>query len=111
METIFVDHVLLVFFSADEEKKHVYTLDYFIVVWFFSFLWFGVSLMCNLYNFCRHLMSVQLMSLTVFKTRDTQLFFTLDVYTIDVFDKINTYRHYCKGDYSHKEELRHESFQ
>ncbi len=97
METIFVDHVLLVFFSADEEKKHVYTL--------------GVSLMCNLYNFCRHLMSVQLMSLTVFKTRDTQLFFTLDVYTIDVFDKINTYRHYCKGDYSHKEELRHESFQ
>jgi hypothetical protein len=67
----------LVFFSADKEKKHVYALEYFVDVWFFSLLWFGASLMCN---FCRRVISLsnhslrlksaQLMSLTVFKTRD-----------------------------------------
>ncbi len=83
---IFITHVFLVFFSADEEKKHVYTLEYFVDVWFFSLLWFSVSLMCNI---CRHLislcnyllrlMSAQLMSLRVFKTRDvfTQLLLRL----------------------------------
>ncbi len=74
---IFIAHVFLVFFSADEEKKHVYALEYFVDVWFFSLLWFSASLLCN---FCRRLisllkyllrlMSAQLMSLTAFKTRD-----------------------------------------
>ena len=44
---IFIAHVFLVFFSADEEKKHVYALEYFVDVWFFSLLRFGASLMCN----------------------------------------------------------------
>ncbi len=74
---IFIAHVFLVFFSSDEEKKHVYTLEYFVDVWFFSLLRFDASLMSN---FCRHvislrnyllrLMSTQLMSLTAFKTCD-----------------------------------------
>jgi len=29
---IFIAHVFLVFFSADEEKKHVYALEYFVDV-------------------------------------------------------------------------------
>jgi len=92
--------------------------------------------MCNfcrrlisLRNYLLRLMSAQLMSLTAFKTRDVfaQLFVTLDVCAIDVFDNINIYRHYCKESteslqkharwqwitcfcdergYSHKEELR-----
>jgi hypothetical protein len=33
---IFFAHVFLVFFSADEETKHVYALEYFVDVWFFS---------------------------------------------------------------------------
>jgi len=74
---IFIAHVFLVFFSADEEKKHVYALEYFVDVWFFSLLRFGASLMCNfcrrlisLRNYLLRLMSAQLMSLTAFKTRD-----------------------------------------
>jgi len=102
---IFIAHVFLVFFSADEEKKHVYALEYFVDVWFFSLLWFSASLLCNfcrrlisLRNYLLRLMSAQLMSLTAFKTRDVfaQLFVTLDVCAIDVFDNINIYRHYCK---------------
>ena len=74
----FIAHVFLVFFSADEEKKHVYALEYFVDVWFFSLLRFGASLMCN---FCRRvisqrnyllrLMSAQLMSLTKSISIDT----------------------------------------
>ena len=74
---LFIAHVFLVFFSADEERKHVYALEYFVDVWFFSLLWFGASLMCNfccrlitLCNYLLRLMSAQLMSLTAFKTRD-----------------------------------------
>ena len=52
----FIAHVFLVFFSADEEKKHVYALEYFVDVWFFSLLRFGASLMCN---FCRRLISLR----------------------------------------------------
>jgi hypothetical protein len=33
---VFIAHAFLVFFSADEEKKHVYALEYFVAVWFFS---------------------------------------------------------------------------
>ena len=71
----------LVFFSADEEKKHVYALECFVDVWFFSLLRFGASSMCNF-----------LSSLDI----SAQLFVTLDVCAIDVFDNINIYRHYCK---------------
>jgi len=74
---IFIAHVFLVFFSADEEKKHVYALEYFVDVWFFSLLRFSASLLCNfcrrlisLRNYLLRLMSAQLMSLTAFKTRD-----------------------------------------
>jgi hypothetical protein len=35
---LFIAHVFLVFFSADEEKKHVYALECFVDVWFFSLL-------------------------------------------------------------------------
>ncbi len=74
---IFIAHVFLVFYSADEEKKHVYALEYFVDVWFFSLLQFSASLLCNfcrrlisLRNYLLRLMSAQLMSLTAFKTRD-----------------------------------------
>jgi hypothetical protein len=77
METFLSLTFFLVFFSVDEEKKYVYTLEYFVDVWFFSLLWFGVSLMCNfcrrlisLRNYLLRLMSAQLMSLTAFKTCD-----------------------------------------
>jgi hypothetical protein len=53
--TIVCTHVSLVLFSAEEEKMHVYALEYFVDVLLFSFLRFGASLMCN---FCRRLMSV-----------------------------------------------------
>ena len=78
---LFIAHVFLVFFSADEEKKHVYALECFVDVWFFSLLRFGASSMCNF-----------LSSLDI----SAQLFVTLDVCAIDVFDNINIYRHYCK---------------
>ena len=39
---------LTFFWSSDEEKKHVYALECFVDVWFFSLLWFGASSMCNL---------------------------------------------------------------
>jgi hypothetical protein len=74
---IFIAHVFLVFFSADEEKKHVYALQYFVDVWFFSLLRFSASLLCNfcrrlisLRNYLLRLMSAQFVSLTAFKTRD-----------------------------------------
>jgi hypothetical protein len=74
---IFIAHVFLVFFSADEEKKPLYALEYFVDVWFFSLLRFSASLLCNfcrrlisLRNYLLRLMSAQLMSLTAFKTRD-----------------------------------------
>jgi hypothetical protein len=75
---IFIAHVFffLVFFSADEEKKHVYALEYFVDVWFFSLLWFGASLMCNfccrlisLCNYLLRLMSAQLMPSGTCETR------------------------------------------
>jgi hypothetical protein len=56
---IFFAQVFLVFFWADEEKKHVYALEYFVDVWFFSLVRFGASFMCN---FCRRLMSGQWIS-------------------------------------------------
>ena len=37
-------HVSLILFSTDEEKKHLYTLEYFVDVWLFSFLKFSGSL-------------------------------------------------------------------
>ncbi len=77
METFLSLTFFLVFFSTDEEKKHVYVLEYFVDVWFFLLLWFSDSL---LFNLCRHLislrnyllrlMSAQLISLTAFKTCD-----------------------------------------
>jgi hypothetical protein len=70
---LFIAHVFLVFFSADEEKKHVYALECFVDVWFFSLLRFGASSMCNF-----------LSSLDI----SAQLFVTLDVCAIDVFDSI-----------------------
>ena len=82
---LFIAHVFHVFFSADEEKKHVYALEYFVDVWFFSFLRFGASSMCNLdvwrmdisrrvmslRNFLLRLMSAQLMSTTASTRIDT----------------------------------------
>jgi hypothetical protein len=59
---LFIAHVFHVFFSADEEKKHVYALEYFVDVLFFSFLRFGASLMCNFCRRCRRLMSGQWIS-------------------------------------------------
>ena len=70
---LFIAHVFLVFFSVDEEKKHVYALECFVDVWFFSLLRFGASSMCNF-----------LSSLDI----SAQLFVTLDVCAIDVFDSI-----------------------
>ncbi len=77
METFLSLTFFLVFFSTDEEKKHVYALEYFVDVWFFSLLWFSDSLLCNLCrrlislrNYLLRLMSEQMMSLTAFKTRD-----------------------------------------
>jgi hypothetical protein len=52
---IFVFTFFFVFFSADLEKNHVYSLECFVDLWFFSLLWFGTSLM---YNFCRRLISL-----------------------------------------------------
>jgi hypothetical protein len=49
METFLSFTFFLVFFSADEEKKHVYALDYFVDVWFFSLLRFGAM---SLRNYC-----------------------------------------------------------
>ena len=75
---IFIVHVFLVFFSADEEKKHVYALECFVDVWFFSLLWFGASSMCNFLSsldisaqLLLRMMSAQLMSLTTSTSIDT----------------------------------------
>ncbi len=75
---LFIAHVFLVFFSADEEKKHVYALECFVDVWFFSLLRFGASSMCNFLSsldisaqLLLRMMSAQLMSLTTSTSIDT----------------------------------------